>query len=134
MTELSDEQLKQRQEAARTHGAYAFLTNGEQALDTNNRSYLAELREKVQTREGVLELMKENAAKSKLAADMVLSYIAEEVNAGIPLEEINSLARLPAFYNSAQRALKDVYEHLPPEPRDNAELEKIKKVIDGENT
>jgi hypothetical protein len=132
MSKLTDDELRQRQEAARKHGAYAFLTNGEQALDENNRSYLAELRDDVKTREGVLELMKENAAKSKLTADMVLSYIAEEVKAGIPLEEVSVLRALPAFFNTAQRALKDLLENLPPEPRENAEFEKIQKVIDSD--
>src|SRR5687768_2036147 len=94
---LSDDELRQRKEAARKHGAYSVMRHGEQALDEQGISYLAEIREKVQTREGVLLLMQERAATAVLVADMVTSFVTEEAKAGIPLEEINSLRALPAF-------------------------------------
>jgi hypothetical protein len=134
MSKLSEEELKQRKEAARKHGAYAVMAHGESALDEQGRSYLSEIREKVQTREGVLELMQSRAATAVLVADMVTSFVTEEAKAGIPLEEINALRSLPAFYNSAQRSLKDLLENLPHDPPQSAEIEKIKKVIDNDNS
>lgn len=134
MTELTEAELKQRKEAARKHGAYSVMAHGEKALDEQGRTYLAEIRENVQTRDGVLFLMQENAARAQLVANMVTSFVTEEARAGVPLEEIAALRSLPAFYNSAQRALKDLLENLPEQPPDNAEIAKIQQVIDGEKT
>jgi len=128
-TTLTDKELQQRQQAARTHGAHALAARGEEALDETGRSALAELREKVQTREGVLELMQERTAIACLIADVVTSYVSKEQQAGVPLTEIPIAKTLPAFYNTAGRLLKDLLAELPKGPQNLPELERIKKVV-----
>ena len=109
----TDEEITQRQEAARTHGAYAFRDRGEQALEQPQRSRLEELKEQVQERAGVLTLMQERAANAVMMAELVTSYIAREVKSGIPLSQINAVRVLPAFMNTANRALAQLYAMLP---------------------
>lgn len=130
----TDKDLKQKQQAARTHGVYAFRDRGEAALTEAGKSYLQELREKVTNRDGVLELLRENAVKSFMMAEILTSYVKEETDAGIPLEEIHSIRSLPAFYNTAQRALRDLLQNMPAEPRDNIEMDHIQRIIDNDNT
>lgn len=125
-----DKDLEQRQQAARTHGAYAIQARGEEALTDEQRPLLVELREKVQDRDGVLELMKEHAAKAVLIANLMTSYAVEKHQAGVPLEDIAVLGKLPAFYNTAQRALKDLISELPQAAPGTNELARIKQVID----
>jgi hypothetical protein len=128
---LTEAELEQRRNAARKHGVYAVREKGEAALDEQGRSYLAELREHVQDREGVLGLLQERAATAVLLADLLTSYVIEEHKAGVPLEEIKSFNVLPAFQNSAQRALKSLYEAMPKGAPDGSEMAKIKAVVDA---
>ncbi|MDP1715986.1 MAG: hypothetical protein Q8L41_14695 [Anaerolineales bacterium] len=129
---LTDQELEQRKQAARTHGAFAIMAHGEKALTEEQKPLLVELREKVQDREGVLELSRDLAAKSVLIAEILTSYIIEEAKAGVPLEEIAALNKLPAFYNSAQRALKNLLDETPKgKPNDSAELTRIKDIVDA---
>lgn len=128
---LTDKELEQRKQAARTHGVYAVQAHGEKALEGADRSYLVELREKVQNREGVMDLAREQAAKAVLLAELLTSYVIEEHKAGVPLEEINALRALPAFYNSAQRALKNLLDETPKGTPDDSELNRIKAVVDA---
>jgi hypothetical protein len=113
------------------HGAYSFRAHGESALSESGRSRLAELREQVQDRTGLLALMEEKAADAVLLFEIVQSYVAGQVKQGVPLGEIPALNRLPAFANSMQRALANLWAIMP---NDNAmaneELIKIQKVID----
>lgn len=129
---LTDQELEQRKQAARTHGAFAIMAHGEAALTEEQKPLLVELREKVQDREGVLELSRDLAAKSVLIAEILTSYIIEEAKAGVPLEEIAALNKLPAFYNSAQRALKNLLDETPKgKPGNSAELTRIKDIVDA---
>jgi hypothetical protein len=97
------------------HGADAYKAHGEKALDHSGRTRLAELREQVESREGVISLMQQKAADSILLFELVQSYVAGEVKAGIPLGEIPALGRLPAFMNSMQRALTTLISLMPRE-------------------
>ena len=110
---MSKEEHKQRQQAARKHGAYAFQARGEAALDKPQRSRLQELKDQVQNRDGVLELMQERAANSVMVTELVMSHVAREVKQGKPLAQITILRALPAFMNTAQRALKDLIHEMP---------------------
>jgi len=110
---MSKEEHKQRQQAARKHGAYAFQARGEAALDKPQRSRLQELKDQVQNRDGVLELMQERAANSVMVTELVMSHVAREVKQGKPLAQITILRALPAFMNTAQRALKDLIREMP---------------------
>ncbi|RPH75944.1 hypothetical protein EHM76_00435 [bacterium] len=110
---MSTEELEQRQEAARTHGAYAFEKRGEQALDNTGRSRIAELREIVQNRQGVLSLMQEKAADAVLMFEIVQAHVAKEAKAGKSISDISALKQLPAFMNSMQRALSSLLSLMP---------------------
>jgi len=57
----TEAEIEQREQAARTHGAYAFQKRGEAALERPARSRLEELKEQVRDRDGVLTLMQERA-------------------------------------------------------------------------
>jgi hypothetical protein len=109
----SEEEIRQRQQAARKHGVYAFRDNGEDALEPTGRTRLAELREQVQSREGVVDLMQQKAADSVLLFELLQSHVAKEAKAGVPLDEIKALKSLPAFLNSMQRALTSLIALMP---------------------
>jgi hypothetical protein len=127
----SEKEIEQRQKAARKHGAYAFLGRGEAALEPVQRSRLQELREQVQTKDGIVEILQDRAANAVMMVEVVTSYIASQIEAGKTLEKIDVLGKLPAFMNSAQRSLKDLIEHLPEQNETySAELDHIKQVID----
>jgi hypothetical protein len=127
----SKEEVEQRQQAALKHGAYAFRDRGEQALEPGGRTRLAELREQVQDRQGVIELAQEKCADSVLLFEIVQSYVAGEVKKGTPLVDIPALKVLPAFMNSMQRALATLLATMPKDSAPaSAELERIQKVID----
>ena len=110
---MTDEAIEQRQDAPRKHGAYSLERRGDAALDTTGRSRLEELKETVQEREGVLVLMKERAATAVMMVEMMTAYAAKKHREGVPLDRIPTLKSLPAFMNSAQRALKDLLAHMP---------------------
>jgi hypothetical protein len=115
-----------------THGAYAFRDHGEQALEPAGRTRLAELREVVQDRQGLLSVMQEKCADGILLFELVQSYVASEVKKGVPLAEIDAMKSLPAFYNSMQRAMATLMSLMPANGAPaSAELERIQKVIDG---
>ena len=110
---LTDSEIDQRQQAAKSHGAYAFERRGEIALNQTGRSRLQELKDQVQDRQGVLALMQERAANSVMMVELITSYIAKEHKSGKPLSHIKPLGSLPAFMNTAQRALKDLLSVMP---------------------
>ena len=110
---MSKEELTQREQASRKHGAYAMAAHGEKAMDTNQRSRLEELKETVQDRPGVIALMQERAANAVMLVEVLTSYVAKEHKQGTPLDKIPSLRALPAFMNTAQRALRDLLSVIP---------------------
>jgi hypothetical protein len=128
---MSQEELHQRQEAHRKHGAFAFRDRGEEALEKPQRSRLQELKDQVQDREGVLELMQERAANAVMMCELMTSHIAKEFKQGVKLTEISTIRSLPAFMNTAQRALKDLVSVMP-DDRDTLDaLNVLEAVKDG---
>jgi hypothetical protein len=113
---MSDAEILQRSEAgmqSKRHGAYAFRDRGEAALEPSGRTRLAELREYVKDRGGVLELIQEKAADCVLIFEIVQSHVAREVKNGVPLDQIPALRSLPAFMNSMNRALTALITLMP---------------------
>jgi hypothetical protein len=132
----SEAEIEQRQNAAKKHGMYGFQERGEAALEKPNRSRLQELREQIQDRSGVVDLIQENAVKAVMMVELLTSYIANQKMLGVPLDGIPALRVLPGFMNSAQRALKDVISLMPSsEGVIDAEkiLAEIKKRKDDDN-
>jgi hypothetical protein len=114
------------------HGAYSFLAQGEQALEPVGRTRLAELREQVQDRAGLLSIMSEKCADIVLIFEIVQSYVASEIKRGVPLSEVPVLARLPQFANSMERALANLWSIMPAaDGGQDAELIHISEVLNG---
>jgi regulator of PEP synthase PpsR (kinase-PPPase family) len=114
------------------HGAYSFRDHGEQALEPAGRSRLAELREIVQDKQGLLELIQEETASCVMLFEIVQSYVAQEVKKGVPLAEIPSLKTLPAFANTMQRSLANLWAIMPDANHGaDAELIHIQEVVNA---
>ena len=131
--EGTEAEIEQRQIASKTHGAYAFERRGEAALNQTGRSRLQELKDQVQDRQGVLGLMQDRAANAVMMVELLTSYIAKEHKAGKPLSRIGALGRLPAFMNTAQRALKDLLVVLPDDKQILDIGESITRVMEEHN-
>ena len=127
---ISEKGLEQRQQAAKTHGAHAFEARGVDALTDEQRPLYTDIHEQVQTRDGVLELMKEQTVKAVMIVELITAHAVESHRAGVPLGDIPALAKLPAFFNSAQRALKILLDEQTAGKGPSAEMDKIKQVID----
>jgi len=110
------------QQASVTHGGYAFQARGAAALDQPRRSRLEELKEAVQTREGALDLMRERAANAVMMTELITAYASRQIKAGLPISDIPIIRALPAFYNTAQRALHDLMLFLPNDDKNSLDL------------
>ncbi len=132
MTEVSEAQQAQRESAAVKHGAYAFRDRGEQALQPEGRSRLAELRDMMQDRDSIIEVLQSKAADSVLLFEIVQAHVAKGIQSGKSLTEIPGFKALPAFFNSMHRALTSLLSMMPDdEPWTNDEMTKLHEVIDA---
>jgi hypothetical protein len=104
---MSQNELQQRQQAARKHGAFSKRMTPEKAAQ------LAELEDQLSTRPGLIEVQRDQTAKSVQIVNAIMGYVVQKYKSGIPLERINTLNRLPAYMNTAQRSLKQLYDMLP---------------------
>jgi len=120
---------------AETHGVYAIRDHGETAMTPDQRSTTAMPKDQLSTREGAIEALKDAAINTIMLAQVAQNYCVEEHRQGKSLDKIALLRSLPAFWNSAGRALKTYLEYIPAgtDPYD-AELDHIQQVIDGHNT
>jgi hypothetical protein len=108
----SKAEIEQREDAARKHGAYALKDRGEVSLKPAARGRVGELEEMEKERAGVLELMQDTASKAVLMVELLTGWIANQKNMGVPFDEIPALKVLPAFMNTATRALKDLLSEM----------------------
>lgn len=113
---LSPAEHEQRKRAARKHGIDAYQAHGESALDAPERSRLVELRDAVQTKRGIVDLMQERAASAVLVVELAESWVRKELEAGKPFDEIQLLRRLGTYQETARRALGDLLKASPDEP------------------
>jgi hypothetical protein len=130
----SEAEIAQRVKAAQAnakHGAYAFQARGDDALTPTGRSRHSELRELVQSREGIIELLQQRAADAVMVCEMAISYVAKQTQDGHTLADIPVMRTLPVYQNSAVRALHTLAEMMPKDSVPaSAELEKIRRVIE----
>lgn len=103
--QMSESELEQRSQASRTHGAYAIQAHGEQAMTEEQRSYRSELLEKIKTKEGAVDVLREMTVDAMVVSKVVQSEVIQLHESGKPLEDIPVLGRLAAFQNSAARLL-----------------------------
>ena len=92
------------------HGVYA------QEITPERRSLRTELSEQLDTRAGVLAALKEQAISTDVLAQVAQAYVVEKQAEGTALDDIPLLGKLPAFWNSANRALQ---AYLAAMPKDN---------------
>jgi len=120
---------------ARKHGVLAVKRRGEAGLKTTaERSRYAEITELAQDRQGLIVLLQERAVNAFMVAEMAQNYTAQKIAEGKSFEKVAIGRSLPAYWNSAGRAIKDLYDVLPDEPIQSAELARIKKVLENVET
>ena len=112
---MSQIELQQRRKASRTHGIYALRDRGEEAMTPSQRGAYAELQAQLSTRAGTIEALRDAAANTIMLAQVAQSYCVKQHQAGVPLGDIPLLRALPAFWNSAGRAIKSYLDTLPDE-------------------
>jgi hypothetical protein len=109
----TDAEIEQRQTAAKTHGVFAFRDRGPSALEPEQRGKYVELQEQLSSRPGAIDALREQAIQTMLLAEIAQSYCVTEYKSGKSLDDIALLRALPAFWNSANRALKTYLDILP---------------------
>ena len=112
-------------QTAVTHGAYS------KQLQPVARSRLVELEEQAGSREGLVELLTARTAKAILLCEVIESYVVEQKQRGVSLEDMPILKALPAFMNTAQRAISTLAQLQPGSngQQQSAELQHILEVI-----
>lgn len=100
-------------ENAKKHGLRSYEERGEVALDQAGRSRTAELREQVQTRAGLVDLLKERAARACMIAEMAEGWISRQSAEGRTPDQIGMLGRVTTYQANAQRAIVALLEVLP---------------------
>ena len=110
---LTEKNLKQKQGAARKHGAYAIRDRGPAAMTPKQRSMRAELIEQLETKGGVITALRDQAVDLLVLCGVAQSFVIEKHQAGKPLDEIKLLTALPRFFNSTSRALKVYLDAMP---------------------
>jgi hypothetical protein len=129
---LSEAEIKQRSEAgqaSKVHGAYAYQARGDQALEPNKRGRLAELAELASDRAGLISLLQERVTRSIMMCEIIESYIVQEKQLGKSLADIPILGKLPAYQNSAQRAIASLVSLLPKSNEDALDAKNILEAV-----
>jgi hypothetical protein len=98
---------------ALTHGVYAIRDHGPTAMTPAQRGQYAELIEQLATREGTIDALRDAAVNTVILAQVAQNYCVSMHQAGEPLDQIPLLKSLPAFWNSAGRALKVYLDTIP---------------------
>jgi hypothetical protein len=111
----SKAEVEQRQKAARKHGVYAVMGRGVDALEPHQRGIYAELQEQLSTRQGTVEALKDAAINTIVLAQIAQSYCIDQFQQGKSLDKIALLGKLPAFWNSAGRAIRAYLDTIPDE-------------------
>lgn len=123
---LTEKDLQQKQQAARTHGIYAFEERGETALTPPKGAYLAELKQKLATSQGRAEYRVELAAALGTIVQMGFSTMQLEAEKGNDIWKGGVIGKLGTYVNSLARLL----DHWPPDvekPKD------ITNILKGDN-
>jgi hypothetical protein len=97
------------------HSVYRLRDQGPDSLSSEQRGKYAELTEQLSTRLGAINALREQAIQTMLLAEIAQSYCVSEYKTGKVLDDIQLLRSLPAFWNSANRALKTYLDVLPKE-------------------
>ncbi len=128
---VSKAQVKANQKVSRKHGVRAFQTRGEAALDPAQKSHYVEILQKVETREGAVELLKDRTAKAVLMADLGQAWIKLKHDKGEAILEQPIMQRYTTLQAEARRSLIALLAVLPDYSQAiDAELIKIDKAVE----
>lgn len=111
--ELTEAQLQQRRKAHEVHGAYSYKEQGEAALDAPRRSMLADLKEQVRTRPELLEVLRDQVVDSIMVTRILKSHVVEQVQRGVPIENVPAMKALASYQNTALRGIALLLTELP---------------------
>ena len=92
--------------AARKHGADSMLGNPLAAWAKSDRDLALAVAEELKTRELAEVHVRLLAGKACAMLEALTAYIVKQLNDGVPVEELPSFNRWPAFFNSYAKALK----------------------------
>jgi hypothetical protein len=98
-------QQEHSRQAAKKHGAYAIHERGKAAMTGEQLSAHAVIMQQLADRQGAIDALREHTANTLLITKIVEGYISSKTKAGCPLENIPILKILPAFMNTATRAV-----------------------------
>jgi hypothetical protein len=129
---MAKHKVKEGERIALKHGVYSIRDHGDRVMTPAQRSVKAELLEQLDTREGAIAALKDQAIETFILAGVAQAYVVQQHEAGVPLDDIPLLRALPAFWNSANRALKSYIDVIPGAPAArSAELDRIDKIIEA---
>lgn len=139
MSKTEAEKLEQRRGAAFKHGLRGrYVTQGdESALQPHQRGRLVDLREALGTRDGVINLLIERAARAELIAEIGESYLtqagAEGANIYTDAKTRDVIKRLATFQAEARRCITALLPYLvEPHPVTQAEAARIVEILNAE--
>lgn len=92
--------------AARKHGADSMLGNPLAAWAEADRDLALAVAEELKTRELAELHVRLLAGKACAMLEALTAYIVKQLKDGVPVEELPSFNRWPAFFNSYAKALK----------------------------
>jgi hypothetical protein len=99
-------------------------------LKPEQRGTYTVLHEQLNSGEGSLEVLKEQAVQTMIMAQYAQAYVIQEHRKGKSLDAIPLMNRIPLFWNSANRCMKTYYDALHFTRLPNAELAHIDQVFE----
>jgi hypothetical protein len=119
---------------AQKHGVFALRDNGERAMTAEQRKTAGQLKRQLESREGVVDALRDAATQTVILASVAQQYCVDQHQAGRPLDDIALLRSLPAFWNSAGRALKTYLDSLPKDSPDAIDLDELRRQYGDDNS
>ena len=104
---MTEDALRQRQEAPLKHGAFSKKMTPEKV------SRLAELEERLTTQPGLVEVQREQTAKAIELTNVIMSWVVSEHKKGKSLDRIPALNKLASYMNAANRAIWQLHKMTP---------------------
>ena len=118
---LTPEHQAEAGKGNRTHGAYSMGDNPLSKWAADDRALALAVAEELETRELAELHVHLLAGKAHAMLEALTGYIVTQLKANVPVEELPSFARWPAFFNSYAKALKMSLELTKNQPRPDAD-------------
>ncbi len=99
-----------------THGVYKRALKPLENWPESEQLLVTEVANELKTPDLIEEHLRYRVAQGLVILQVLETYVAQEVAAGVPLDELTILGRWPAFQNSALRALKAIQTVVDEKP------------------